>query len=85
MKEEQPTEIPKKIIIGNDDIWVYAFPILYAFENATKIELSAIGNNINMMERLVKMYSNLGVDEINRRKEKFKDTTALIITLKRKS
>ena len=78
-----------KIVIGNKPLMNYLDAIVHEFivKGQTEIMLSAIGKNVNMQERVIRVFSELGryeIVETARRSEPFNDMVAVVCTLTRK-
>lgn len=60
----------------------YIASVVYLFQDSDEIEISAIGSNQFMLERLVKLFDIFNVKEINRRRENVRDMIATVCKLK---
>lgn len=77
----------QRIIVGNKNISAYIPAVMFDLEKFGKAELTAIGGNIDKLERLMKMFIELTkkpLIEKERNHEKFEDTTAVVCVLTRK-
>jgi DNA-binding protein len=92
-KEKQPEALSasrvgvKKIIIGSKSICSYIPAIMFELAKEDKVELSAIGSNINKLERLVKMFEGISMKPIaedSRRTEKVNELDATVCMLCKK-
>lgn len=77
-----------KIIVGRKNFYEYIAPLVIKLsEGEEEIEISAIGSNINKLEGLVRMITEISkspIVEQGRRKEPVGNMEAVVCVLKRK-
>lgn len=77
----------KRIIIGSKNISAYIPAVVFELSKSDEIELSAVGSNVNKLERLVRLVSDMSCKPIlekSRKIEKFREIDATICILRRK-
>lgn len=81
------SKIPK-IIIGSKPLMNYIEAVCHEFESGSiEVDLSAIGTNVNKLERIVHMITVLTASPIidnGRKREPIRDMTAIVCRMRRK-
>jgi DNA-binding protein len=75
-------EMNNLVIIGRKPMAEYSTAVLLAFEDHRTVLLSSVGLNVEKAERLVYLFTNIGVKLEHREKKDYKDgLKATIFTL----
>lgn len=74
----------QSVKIGQKNIINYISAVVMSFQEHETIDIRAVGTSINIMERVVKLMTTLGINEVGRRTEKDGDVEVLVVTLCRK-
>ena len=76
----------KRIIVGSKSIAAYIPALVFEFSKSDVVELSAVGSNIDKLERLVRLMVDISlkpITESGRKTEKFRDIDATISILQK--
>lgn len=68
-----------RVPVGPKNVAVYIAAVVLKFEIYEEVEISAIGAGVSVMERVVRLMSNLGVMEMGRRFEKTNDGADIVV------
>jgi DNA-binding protein len=72
-----------QVVVGSKPLGNYLVATILRFEFNKELEIVGAGSNINKLERIVRLLSNLGVREKERRIEKFNNIDSVVCVLER--